>query len=92
MVEKDLTIINKLGLHVRAASQLVKLASEFDGEVTISCNGQTADAQSIMEVLMLAATFDTAIRLEASGDSCEEEEDIVQRLTTLIGDKFNEKE
>ncbi len=58
----------------------------------ISCNGQTADAQSIMEVLMLAATIDTAIKLEASGESGEEEEEIVQKLETLIVNKFNEKE
>ncbi len=92
MVELELTITNKLGLHVRAASKLVKLASEFDGDITISCNDQTADAQSIMEVLMLAATMGTAIRLEASGENGDEEEDIIEKLTTLINDKFNEKE
>ena len=92
MVERELEIINKLGLHVRAASQLVKLASEFEGEITISCNEQTADAQSIMEVLMLAATIGTVITVTASSDSSEEEEEIMQRISSLISNKFNEGE
>ncbi|PCI29689.1 MAG: phosphocarrier protein HPr [SAR324 cluster bacterium] len=92
MVEKELTIINKLGLHVRAASQLVKMASDFDGEVTIACNGQSADAQSIMEVLMLAATIDTEVVLSASGDSEEEEQEIIDSLSVLINNRFNEQE
>lgn len=92
MVETEVTIINKLGLHVRAATQLVQMASEFEGEVTIGCNGQSADAQSIMEVLMLAATINTDVTLQASGESEEEEQEIIERLTTLINNRFNEKE
>ncbi|MDH5561200.1 MAG: HPr family phosphocarrier protein [Deltaproteobacteria bacterium] len=92
MMQTDVEIINKLGLHVRAATHLVKLASSFDIDITLSCNGQTADAKSIMDVLMLAGTTHTILRIEASGSSQEEEDQAIEKITDLIKNRFYEKE
>ena len=67
------SICNKLWLHVRAATLFVQSANEYDSEITISANDQSADAKSIMEVLMLAATNGTDVVLRADGDPSEEE-------------------
>lgn len=92
MVSTKVEIINKLGLHVRSATQLVKIASTFDADISLVCNGQTADAKSIMEVLMLAATVNTEVELKAEGSSTEEEEEAINQLKTLIENRFNENE
>jgi len=92
MVSTKVEIINKLGLHVRAATQFVKIASSFDAEISVFCNGQTADAKSIMEVLMLAATINTEIELKAEGNNQDEEEDAINQLKTLIDNRFYENE
>ena len=91
-MEREVKIINKLGLHLRAATQLINLASKFDGEITISCNGNTADAQSVMDVLMLAATKGTMVTLAASGETEEDERQIIDEITELINNRFNEGE
>ena len=92
MYEQRIQIINKLGLHVRAATKLVQTASEFDGEITISCNGQEADAKSIMDVLMLAAIYETYIDINISGENEAQEQKAAAALTTLINDRFGENE
>ena len=91
-MEREVKIINKLGLHLRAATQLINLASKFDGEITISCNGNTSDAQSVMDVLMLAATKGTMVTLAASGETEEDERQIIDEITELINNRFNEGE
>ena len=67
MIKKKIKIINKLGLHARASSKLTQLACTFTSEVFLNKDGIKANAKSIMEVLMLAASKNTIILLEASG-------------------------
>ena len=92
MQERQVTICNKLGLHVRAATLFVQMANSFDVELTIAHQEQTADAKSIMEVLMLAATLGSEVVLTAEGDSPEEEAEALDSLVGLIENKFNEGE
>lgn len=92
MLVEEIEITNKLGLHLRAATKLVQLASEFEAAITISCNEQSADAKSIMDVLMLAAIVGTVVKIEVSGDNSEEEQDIINQLVALFQDKFGEDE
>lgn len=92
MLEQEIRIINKLGLHVRAATKLVQTASEFEANITISCNEQEADAKSIMDVLMLAAIFETLVKIRIDGESREDEQQAMMALTKLINDKFGESE
>lgn len=92
MLVEEIEITNKLGLHLRAATKLVQLASEFEAAITISCNEQSADAKSIMDVLMLAAIVGTIVKIEVSGDNSEEEQDIINQIAGLFRDKFGEDE
>ena len=89
MQEQEITIINKLGLHARAAAKLVNTASAFSSEVFVSKNGQQVNGKSIMGVMMLAASKGTAIHLQVSG---EDEEAAMQALKDLINDRFGENE
>ena len=92
MSNKTVRICNKLGLHVRAATLLVQLAGSFDAEITISLGDQAADAKSIMEVLMLAATQGSDVVLAVQGESPAEEALILEALSQLINNRFNEAE
>lgn len=92
MLEEDITVINKLGLHLRAATKLVQLASEFDADIQVACNDQTADAKSIMDVLMLAAIIGTELTITVNGDSREDEEEAMDAILSIIRDKFGEEE
>ena len=92
MLERQIKIVNKLGSHVRAATKLVQTASEFDVDISISCNDQTADAKSIMDVLMLAAIIGTVVEITVSGDSVEEETEALDRIVSLIENRFDEDE
>ena len=87
--KKQLTIINKLGLHARAASKLVATASRFESAVQINRNGQLADAKSIMSVLMLAASQGTVLDFTVTGDDAEE---AITQIEALITNKFDEGE
>ena len=89
MLEKEVTIVNKLGLHARAAAKLVNTASAYSAEVTLSRNGQQVNGKSIMGVMMLAAAKDTSIHLRVDG---EDEEQAMQALEELIGNRFGEDE
>jgi len=87
VVEGTYEIINALGLHARAAAQMVKVANRFKSEVTIEAQGQRANAKSIMGVLMLAAAQGTQVKLICKGDDADA---CLQELATLIGDRFGE--
>ncbi|NVJ01847.1 HPr family phosphocarrier protein [Myxococcus sp. AM001] len=87
VVEGTYEIINALGLHARAAAQMVKVANRFKSEVTIEAQGQQANAKSIMGVLMLAAAQGTQVKLTCKGDDAEA---CLQELAKLIGDRFGE--
>ncbi|MFB1480322.1 HPr family phosphocarrier protein [Corallococcus sp. RDP092CA] len=80
-------IINALGLHARAAAQMVKVANRFKSEVTIEASGQRANAKSIMGVLMLAAAQGTQVTLTCKG---EDAETCLSELKKLIADRFGE--
>ena len=92
MIEKEIRIINKLGLHVRAATKLVQLASEFESDITICNEDQQADAKSIMEVLMLAAIYDSVVTLKVSGETETEEQKVIDKISSLFENKFDEHE
>jgi len=89
MLERDITIINKLGLHARAAAKLVNTASAHAAEVLIRKNGQEVNGKSIMGVMMLAASQGTQIQLRISG---EDEQAAMQALVELIDNRFGEGE
>ena len=89
MLQRDITIINKLGLHARASAKLTQLASKFDSHIKMSRNGRQVDAKSIMGVMMLAAGKGATLLLEADGA---DEKECVDALTELINNKFGEGE
>ena len=68
MINQNITIINKLGLHARAASKLVNCASQFESDVFIGRNGNRVNAKSIMGVMMLAASKGVELELEIDGN------------------------
>jgi phosphocarrier protein HPr len=89
MLSKEITIINRLGLHARAAAKFVNLASAFDSEINLSRNGHTVNGKSIMGVMMLAAAKGTTLGLSAEGDDAEE---ALQQLEALVAQRFGEEE
>lgn len=82
-------VSNKLGLHARAASKLVQLASSFPCEIVISHEGQAANAKSVMGVLLLCGSKGTSLEIEARGEQAER---AVQELGSLIDGRFGEEE
>lgn len=89
MISRPVTIINRLGLHARAAAKLVSTASRFAAEVTLDKNGQRVNGKSIMGVMMLAASCGTEIQLSTDGD---DETNAMDALIALIEDRFGEGE
>ncbi len=89
MISENIIIINKLGLHARAASKLVSKASGFQSEVFIDKQGNRVNAKSIMGVMMLAAGKGTKVILEVDG--CDEE-DCMEAMIHLINNRFGEAE
>jgi phosphocarrier protein HPr len=89
MIRKELEIINKLGLHARAAAKLVQCASRFASRIEIERRGQNVNGKSIMGVMMLAASRGTRITVEAAGD---DEEAAVEAIEALVLDRFGESE
>lgn len=87
MLEKSFTIINRLGLHARAAAQLVQTANRFNSEVLVSKDDIEVNGKSIMGILLLAAPKGTDISLKVTGD---DEEEAMAALTALIEDGFGE--
>lgn len=89
MLDKNVTIVNKLGLHARAAAKFVTLASSFSSDVKLARNGQEVNGKSIMGVMMLAASKGTDIQLITDGD---DENEAIEKLTELIKNRFGEDE
>ena len=89
MIQKNIEIINKLGLHARASAKFTQLASKFKCEVWISRNNRRVNAKSIMGVMMLAAGKGSTVLLEAEGS---DEKECFDALNQLIEDKFGEGE
>ncbi len=86
-IQRTVTICNKRGLHARAAARFVKLAWQFDAEVTVRKNGTTVSGRSIMGLMMLAAGPGTAIELAATGPEAER---AVAALADLVAGGFDE--
>ncbi|GAA3570419.1 MULTISPECIES: HPr family phosphocarrier protein [Marinobacter] len=89
MIRQQVTIINKLGLHARAAAKLVATASEFESSIQICKGSQQVDAKSIMPVMMLAASKGTDLELNIEGP---DEQQALDQLVALINDYFGEGE
>lgn len=87
MIQRTLTISNKLGLHARASAKLTKLAGSFQSEVFLSRNGRRVNAKSIMGVMMLAAGLGAEVELEVDGA---DELAAADALAALVNDKFGE--
>jgi phosphocarrier protein len=89
MLQQDVLIINKLGLHARASAKLTQVASKHKCEVMLTRNTKRVNAKSIMGVMMLAAAKGTTINIETNG---EDEAEAMQALLALINDYFGEGE
>lgn len=87
-VEREFDILNRLGLHARAAAQLVRLANGFSSEISVVKDGMEVNGKSIMGVLMLAAPKDTRVLIRAIGPDAEE---AVAAIGELIARKFGEE-
>jgi phosphocarrier protein HPr len=89
MAEREIEIINKLGLHARASAKLTQTATQFQSEVWLSRNGRRINGKSIMGVMMLAASRGSLIKIETIGVDADA---AMNALVTLIEDKFGEGE
>ncbi|MCE2999721.1 MAG: HPr family phosphocarrier protein [Betaproteobacteria bacterium] len=89
MLQQDIEIINKLGLHARASAKLTQLAGNYASEIWLSRNGRRVNAKSIMGVMMLAAAKGSTITIETDGA---DEAEAMTALKSLISDRFGEGE
>jgi phosphocarrier protein len=89
MPSVDAAIINRLGLHARAAAKLTHVASGFQCEIWLSRSGRRVNAKSIMGVMMLAAGKGSTVKIEAEGSDADA---ALAALTKLIADRFGEGE
>ena len=87
MQEANLRIVNRLGLHARAAALFVKLANKYESSIRVLKNDQEVDGKSIMGLLTLAAEQGSYIKIITEG---RDEKELVENLSTLIQNKFNE--
>ena len=87
MKRKTVTIINKLGLHARAAAKFVQIASSFESEINVRSGTREANGKSIMGIMMLAAAKGSKLDILTSGT---DEEEALTMLENLINDRFGE--
>ncbi len=83
----ELEVINRLGLHARAAARFVTLASDFHADITVICNDRQANGKSIMGLMMLAAAKGSTLTVSATGQDAEQ---ALQALRALLADRFGE--
>lgn len=88
MVQREIQVTNKLGLHARPAAMLVQTASKFKSEITLKKEDVEANAKSILSVMMLAAEVGSFVIIKAEG---EDEEQAVGVLSKMFEDKFGEE-
>ncbi len=88
MVEREVEVINSLGIHARPSSLIVKAAQNFKSKISVVKSGASADAKSIMSVMMLAATCGSKVTIRASGV---DEEQAVEAIARLFERKFDEE-
>jgi phosphocarrier protein HPr len=89
MLQQEIEIVNKLGLHARASAKLTQLAGKFRSEVWLTRDTRRVNAKSIMGVMMLAAAKGVKLRLEIDGP---DESEAINALVQLIDNKFDEGE
>lgn len=89
MQSTTIIIINKLGLHARAAAKLSRLAEQFSSEITLEKSEHSINAKSIMQIMMLAANKGSQITLSANGV---DEANAIQAITDLVNRYFDEAE
>lgn len=89
MIQQEVEIVNKLGLHARASAKFTQLAGKFKSEVWVSRNGRRVNGKSIMGVMMLAAGKGSKLMLETDGA---DERECFDAMLMLINDKFGEGE
>jgi phosphocarrier protein len=89
MLCRDVEIVNRLGLHARAAAKFVSCAGGFASDVVVERNGRRVNGKSIMGIMTLAAACGTSIRLQVQGD---DEEHAMAALTRLVAERFGEAE
>ena len=89
MLQREVEIINKLGLHARASAKLTQVAGGFQADVWLSRNGRRVNAKSIMGVMMLAAAKGTTVVVETDGP---DEQEAMQAIQTLVANRFDEGE
>lgn len=89
IVSKELTIVNKLGLHARAASKLAQMCQQFSAQITLTLEEKEADAASIMAIMLLAGGQGKVVKVTAEGPDAA---DALQAISQLISDKFDEEE
>ena len=88
MIEREVEIINRLGLHARAAAKLVHTAGGFRSRITLLKDGEEVDAKSILGILLMAAAQGSEIRIRCDGQY---EEDAMRAVTGLIANRFDEE-
>jgi phosphocarrier protein len=89
MIDKEVKIVNKLGMHARAAAKFVNLAASFASEIELEKGARKVNGKSIMGVMMLAAGKGSTVRLSAQG---EDEAEAISQLEALIKQRFGEDE
>ncbi len=85
---RELSITNQRGLHARASAKFVKCAEAFDAEITVTRDGMSVPATSIMGLMMLGAAIGTSIMVEAKGNEAEQ---ALEALALLVESKFDEE-
>jgi phosphocarrier protein NPr len=88
-LERRITIVNKLGLHARAASKFVNVTNRFTSRIDVGNSSRVVNGKSIMSIMLLAATRGTELFLHVEGD---DEEEAMHAIVGLIEDKFGESE
>lgn len=89
MLQREVEIINKLGLHARASAKLTQVAGQFKAHVWVTRNGRRVNAKSIMGVMMLAAAQGSTLLIETEGP---DEGQAMDAITRLIASRFEENE
>ena len=89
MISEQIEIVNKLGLHARAAAKFVGTATRFESKITIGKDGRDVDGKSIMSVMMLAASCGSFVDICCDGN---DEQEAMNAIKSLIEDKFGEGE
>lgn len=88
MIERQVAIVNRLGLHARAAAKLVHLTSKYISQVTLAMNGEEVDAKSILGILLLAAAQGSSVVIRCEGN---DEQEAIDAIAELFANRFDEE-